>query len=338
MKTQPHTRQLKNLSQSGFAAILVTLIVVGIMTLITIGFVLVVSREGRDSLDRQLSTQAFYAAETAVNDARDLLANEIIDTEGKDDCDVDEADGWTPILSADESIQYTCVLLDFELDRLFYQNIPTDYNRPIYLNTVAAGSGTPTPIGDITLRWRSAPASSETTNLSSGDTFPSNPDSDTHPVLRITITPLDDMSREELIANTFTTFLKPTEGGNDTSVSYFSGQPADQGTIQQVDCNGMCEFSIDNLGFTNALMTVRAVYSEAELTILPSSEDVLFADEQFAVDATGKASDVLRRIQVRLPVVDRPPLPSFAIEANRICKPYGVYPGGYDSQDDECIY
>ena len=54
-------------------AILVTMNLMIVISLIVLGFAQISRRNQRQSLDRQLSTQAFYAAETAVNDAADLI-------------------------------------------------------------------------------------------------------------------------------------------------------------------------------------------------------------------------------------------------------------------------
>ncbi len=327
--------------EAGFAAILVTLIVIGVVTLMTIGFIQVVSREGRDALDRQLSTQAFYAAETAVNDAQKLISDGEI-TDAKESCDVPEP-MWNPVLShvsdaADDSIAYTCVLVDFDLDSLFYQNIATEHARPIYLSGVSS-DGTGTNLNEITLLWNS-PDSGSTDLGASGIAFPvpggsSNlgPDG-LAPVLRVSITPITGLSRQALVQNTFTTFLRPTQSGASMTTNYTTGNPAAQGSIQQVPCTSgnLCDFTITGLNFQNALLVVRAVYGPADLTV-QSANGVLLRGEQVLVDATGRASDVLRRIQVRLPAANRPPAASFAIEAaTGICKDYLVG-GGPPSTD-----
>ncbi len=57
-------------NESGLAAIAVTMIIMGIVTLIVVGFATLMRREQRQALDQQLSTQAFYAAESGVNATR----------------------------------------------------------------------------------------------------------------------------------------------------------------------------------------------------------------------------------------------------------------------------
>ena len=328
-----------NTSQAGFAAILVTLIVVGLITLMTIGFLQVVSREGRDSLDRQLSTQAFYAAETAVNDAQQLMRTGEL-TSAKQVCAVPEPT-WNPRLS--EGIEYTCVLTEMDLEELYYQNIGTDRVRGIRLNAVDSG-GSSTDIGQINLAWRTPDSISNDFGAPGRQFPPANASnlgpSGLAPVLRVTITPLsgagDVLHRQSLVQNTYTTFLRPTAGGSNTDADYAAGggNVVNQGTIQQVPCSSdMCNFTISSLGFTNALLTVRAIYGEAELTI-GSNNDILFRGEQVMIDATGRASDVLRRIQVRLSDDGGAQIPPFAIEAAAgICKDYQI---GADSSSTQC--
>jgi Tfp pilus assembly protein PilX len=59
--------------QAGMVSIMVTMILMVVLSLIVIGFAQIARRNSRQSLDRQLSTSAFYAAEAGVNDVRDLI-------------------------------------------------------------------------------------------------------------------------------------------------------------------------------------------------------------------------------------------------------------------------
>jgi hypothetical protein len=67
---QQHQSRLAGLRrEGGFVSIIVCMIIMTILSLITIGFAQIMAREQRQALDRQLSSQAFYAAESGVNDA-----------------------------------------------------------------------------------------------------------------------------------------------------------------------------------------------------------------------------------------------------------------------------
>ena len=63
--------------QRGIASLIITMVSMVIVTLIVLGFATLSRREQRQSLDRQLSTQAFYAAESGVEDARAVILNSI---------------------------------------------------------------------------------------------------------------------------------------------------------------------------------------------------------------------------------------------------------------------
>src|SRR3954464_6641054 len=54
-------------SEAGMASFLIVMILMLVITLIVIGFAQVTRRNSREALDRQLSSQAFYAAESGVN-------------------------------------------------------------------------------------------------------------------------------------------------------------------------------------------------------------------------------------------------------------------------------
>lgn len=328
-------------SDSGFAAIVVTLIVMSLVVLISIGFVRTTTQEQQASLDRQLSTQAFYAAETAINDAAELLKNpayvqELEASGGKDECDVTDADKWSPFLDGEDgTIEYTCVLIDVQPDNLLYDSID-DEVRVILLKS-------DDEINNITINWQEEPEPEFPEFAGDSDNFPRNWPVGA-PVLRVALTPLSDVTRDGLINNTFTTFLRPYDGsaGSTAQVSFIAGPENvdNQGSIARIPCNEenepmFCRASIDNLdGLDNTegyLLAVRSIYGNSRLSI---SADVQLKGEQAIVDATGKASDVLRRLQVRLRLRDDFPYPSFALQAGNdidstggVCKPYTFFPG-----------
>lgn len=60
-------------NQEGMVAIITTMVIMVVVTLVVSSFALIVRREQQQSLDRQLSTQAFYAAESGISAAYDAL-------------------------------------------------------------------------------------------------------------------------------------------------------------------------------------------------------------------------------------------------------------------------
>ena len=63
------------LNQNGMASILVVLIMSVVITLIVLGFSQVSTREQSNALETQLSTTAYYAAESGINDAINAIKN-----------------------------------------------------------------------------------------------------------------------------------------------------------------------------------------------------------------------------------------------------------------------
>src|SRR5487761_1358632 len=60
-------------SQAGIASITVTMIMMIVISLIVLSFAQIARREQRQSIDRQLSVQAYYAAESGANIARTAI-------------------------------------------------------------------------------------------------------------------------------------------------------------------------------------------------------------------------------------------------------------------------
>jgi hypothetical protein len=62
-----------NKNQSGIVSILIVIIIMSLLSLVSLGFSKLMNREVRQSLDTELNAQAFYSAESGVNDARIFL-------------------------------------------------------------------------------------------------------------------------------------------------------------------------------------------------------------------------------------------------------------------------
>src|SRR5262245_1378660 len=114
-------------NQKGMVSILVTMVIMIVVSLIVLGFAKIIRREERQSLDRQLSTQAFYAAESGINDAVKKISDDIknnVTVPTKTSCDPDnhyttsnQLDGTT--------ITYSCLLIDPTPNTLEYSSINT---------------------------------------------------------------------------------------------------------------------------------------------------------------------------------------------------------------------
>jgi hypothetical protein len=125
-----------------------------------------------------------------------------------------------------------------------------------------------------------------------------------------------------------TGFLFPSDGGAVvTNVPYAAG--ASVPLRQIIACNSnnspkFCRARITNLGQQRYYLRVKSIYGTASVTI--SGQDSAgnkfeLKGAQVVIDSTGKASDILRRIQVRVPLTGADLLPEFAIQSgDTICK------------------
>ncbi|MBP7807565.1 pilus assembly PilX N-terminal domain-containing protein, partial [Candidatus Saccharibacteria bacterium] len=104
-------------NQAGLVSIVVTMVFLSVITLITVSFAFLMRREQRQVLDRQLSTQAFYAAESGVNDAVAALKAGTI----TGDIDTCGSPPYDENLSS--VISYSCMLIDQSPDSLEFDPI-----------------------------------------------------------------------------------------------------------------------------------------------------------------------------------------------------------------------
>jgi Tfp pilus assembly protein PilX len=103
-------------TEQGFVSIFVTTMLIIIVSLLVLAFAQVSRREQRQTLDTQLSSQAYYAAETGVNDAKAaIMASPGADVSRTSCTDYSrpyDALDNTKDLAGNGSVAYTCVLVD----------------------------------------------------------------------------------------------------------------------------------------------------------------------------------------------------------------------------------
>jgi len=337
-------------NQDGLVSFMVALFIMLMLTLIVLSFATITRREQRQTLDDQLSSQAFYAAETGVNDARKVLST--TPNKSVTDCNLGAAGFSNNVLDgASGLISYTCLLINPSPSSLQYPDIPQGTSQ-IFPVTSASG----TNITSITVNWQNKLTNS-TSNRgincpTSGNGFPtitSYTASCDMPVLRIDIVPLGAIApnRPNLIANTKTFFMFPQKNIGAQTVNFST---ANTGDIVRGNCltttSPLCGLTITNLSQPSYFLRIRAIYEDASVSITASdvsNPTINLSGAQAIIDSTGKANDVLRRIQVRIPVIgaSNVPAPDFAIQsANSICKRFFVGAGinaGTDQTDSVCI-
>ncbi|NDC95373.1 hypothetical protein EB077_08715 [bacterium] len=348
--------------QNGLAAIIVATIIMIILSLIALGFGRIMRREQRQSLDRSLSTQAFYAAESAVNEAVKLIQSETNPyTANKTSCGAD-ATFTTGTIDSNLLSSYTCLLIDQSPPTLEYTqgSISTNSSKTIPVR----GKNNET-IGRLSVSWEDPTLSTTTTGLSSTPVFscPSpvalpkftSWNSKTPGMIRLDIIPADTLDRASLQTKTASFYLYPADKncGSAVSSTTYSGHIGDtnKGQLVLVKCDPAvttrrdCELSINMDGsYSNKLyyIRVRSVYRSSDMTVkifdtASTPNQLNISGAQVQIDSTGKVNDVLRRIQVRVPVSKSYAIPDYAIQTtDKICKLLQIVPDPINTVDDGC--
>ncbi len=337
-------------NESGLVSLVVTFIIMIVLSLIVTGFAQIARREGRLSLDRQLSTQATYAAESGINDAKRAIFDPSASTPtqnpysakngsaDKTDCQPNPTSTFlgpnTNRLS--DNVSYSCLLIDQSPPDQTFDNISTDHSTLVNVKTINSG-GSATNVDDLTLSWQAKDASTQSANTFSPPALPTegawNSGSIKTGILRVDVAKLDNLSRTSLSSNQFTVFLYPQPAGSNT-VSYVTGNPAAQGAIVNATCNGSgdyyCTMRVTGLNYSNFVLRVRSIYSANKLIVKPTDPNKQMVGGQIDIDSTGKAGDVLKRIKVRSKSPDsglNDMFPDYGMEVQAgICKKISTEP------------
>lgn len=329
--------------ERGVVAIIVTVFFMMVLTLIVLAFSQAARREQRQSLDNQLQKQAFYAAESGINDAKYKIDNNIspYNAPKKTDC----ADSTDKVnLTTDGLISYSCVLYNKTPSDVSLQDVGTSQSETVSLKTSTS------TLKDATITWRDAsggsdtsftgcPAATETT-FSPATTPPANCDAG---MLKVVLMPFEGgATRGSLVSKSFTVFLRPVSTGGQSTVAYAAyGDEASaakkfQGQIIPVSCtdHAVCSLTITglpNVAGTENYINLRSIDKANSIKIAGTTYGgtaAEFTEAQVEIDVTGKANDVLRRLQVRKPAKPEYDKAPFALEVlDGICKQLELYPG-----------
>ncbi len=332
----------RRLDQRGVASLIITMVTMVIISLIVIGFATISRREQRQSLDQQLSAQAFYAAESGIEDAKSVIRSAITANQpipGKADCTKDPANkyptGDETIIDPSLNVAYTCLTVDTTPTSLQYNGLSD--------NSIVVPINTDLPITSIRLTWTptAAPAMPSSNCPNSVDhTLRQQPNWNCgYGLIRADLTPADTnngvpINRNNLINNTFTGFFEPTTMTTNGLVDYptnrnkpnlISGRCATSGPY------GTCEATINNVSgnanISRLSLRLNSLYQSSNIKIeaLNGATPQKIKNVQATIDSTGKANDVLRRIQVRLPITSNGLLPSYVLQSNSsICKHFSA--------------
>jgi len=165
------------------------------------------------------------------------------------------------------------------------------------------------------------------------------------------VTPLNNVSRDGMANNTYTYYLYPSSSAGTVGPVTMTSGMTNQGSMTLVRCAASgtyrCKLTV-RLGttLTNAYaIRLQALYNEVKVDINKIKNvlgtTVRLQKGQVIVDATGRANEVFRRVQVRLQNAKNGTTSPFALlSADSICKRLAVgdpatsLPTTYDVADN----
>lgn len=310
-------------NQAGMSTFMVTTVLILVIGLLLTGFSQTVRRNQRETLDRQLSTQAFYAAESGVNyaatKARSVAASGGL-VPSQDSCN--GTDYNTNNVQLDTgNVEATCILVDASLDSLYYSSVTESEG------TIALVKSTGPVIDSITLNWFSKSGSSVPADNCAAPNLSLPPRTSWNCDFGMLRTDLATLSNGDSNTVAMSNFFKPKNVATPHSVSY-----GNSGILyaQCTNADG-CIAEIEGLSGTEFYLRLRSIYEDSAVTITAKDVggNVIQLAGQATIDVTARAQDVLRRIQVRVPLYDfSDRVPVFALESNKeLCKRFSVAPG-----------
>lgn len=339
-----HKKSLQD-DEQGIAAIIVTVMLMTVLSLIVLGFVQVSRREQVQTLDNQLSTQAFYAAESGVNLAQSKLAAV---TTPKTTCGPDSNFSAADYnISADGNVKITCLLVNNRPLGLDFQDV-TGAARVSLLKTLSGANFT-----NIYVSWQGQ-SSTAISGCSATDIgrFPTGAGADTwncnQPMLRLDLVPVagTNLVATALAANQLTTYLHPLNSGTKpTAFNYSDASGANIGRVSGTTCTTNTttykQFCVARIAINSSLSSAYAVrlislYGTSSVTMTGSTATegtAVLTDGQVVIDATASAIDVIKRIQTVVSLTPNAgtgadgPLTTTGLG---ICKQFFVTPDGVD--------
>ena len=330
---------LKQKDQSGMASFLVVSIIVTLLALISFGFSHLADRELRQSLDRELSDQAYYAADSGLNDARSFIASAAGQTYSSTSCSpptnspyfVDDLSGGLGVA------KYPCVLMTANPKQLVFDVYP---DRPISIAVNMSG------LKKFYFSWQNKTyaVGPQALNYTTPSKIylPSEHglNADATGLLRVGIYPArNGDSNSRLSSNGRNFFMYPNSGnGSVTSVNFNSGGfvkgNCKTGTTNPAYCNTAVDL---NSGYSTYYISLSANYAPLSVIIRAATNAGIVGvpGVEGSIDVTGSGSDVLRRIAAYVPLNLNSSIPGYSLQSMQaVCKLFRVtvtQPSQYNS-------
>lgn len=315
-----------NTNQRGAVSMLTVIFLALLLTIITTSFVRLSVTEQRQSIDDDLTTRAFYAAESGVEDAKRAIAEfqEGNITEAElygNECR--PAQGLSSDLDlANLATEYTCQLIDLS---------PADFQAALdEWQSVTIPLRGVDPFSQITIEWHIYDGGPYSRRASSATNLPRvSAWGDAPAMLRagfFSVPSAAGFNGSDVSLSTV--FINPDSSGS--TVDPFSA--ANDGTVVNGGCTSSpvegeyaCSMTLSNFNSSrDNYLRLQSLYKGTNVRVTLGG--TLFDDVQAVIDVTGRAGDVFRRVEARVSLINNEyPLPDIALWSNsEICKDFTV--------------
>jgi Tfp pilus assembly protein PilX len=340
-------------SQAGIASLMVTMVLMIVISLIVLGFAQVARREQRNTLDRQLSTQAFYAAESGINDAQDAIdaaiqSNTAITSKTgcKDNPSGSIYDNRAHPIGYDvnsaQGVKYTCLLVSTQVPQLTKQlGLDGEWVIPVY---PVQADGSPARVNNLRFTWPPEVAGNTDVSGCQGINNPTligYSNKCDYGTLRIDLVPVpasgpgSNPSRASLAASDMVLFAYPSNNGG--SFAYSTGKSGGSSHQATARCNSSnCSMDVTGLNagvgatyYARVHMLYKGTGSgSVAIDAGGVGSPIAFSGAQAQIDSTGKAQDVLRRLRVTINLNSTYQYSPYAVMTrDSICKRYAITDG-----------
>jgi hypothetical protein len=353
--------------ENGMVSITITIILILVVSITVLSFAQIIRREQREALDNQLSNQAYYAAESGINDAKSYVTSKFLnaglDVKDKTNCGEQlpdyplSASGIPMTVDSETGSSYTCLLISGAPKTLQYDLSTSSPSRVFPID--ARGN----TISNLTFSW--TPTATTTPLAGCPTTVSQNLQQDSatdkwpctgYGIIRLDLVPVYSvftLSRDAFQKYTFTAFLTPTAVSGTGLVSYTTsvgannvyGTNVNQGVRPAARCDAVnCKITLNGLPAApiSYYARVSTLYRDTKLDISAigtGNQSLSLYGAQVVIDSTGKAQDVLRRVQVRVPLNSNGLHSDYGVESNdSICKQFTVYNNPGDPSNDSSPY
>lgn len=339
--------------ESGVVSLFTVIFFTILVTVLTVGFVRIMVNERRQSTDEDLTTRAYYAAESGVEDARRALQQYYPTAADRAKLNAGSCDapvGYSKTIATNPNVGYSCMLLDLNPPDI-QATLPGDGNSMQW----AIRSANDANFNKLRISWHSLSDDVDGDNVAFRATGSQNPPYTSwkdgsgvaYPaMLRLQMfgyPKSGTFGRAQLEALNRVGFLNPTTSSSsgDFPINNLDANTAPQDTRCTTDSTVFggyaCQATIIidpgiNPGSNYVFLRLKGLYDQngtkVKIELLNGSTVVNTQDGQAIVDVTGRAGDVFRRVQSRVSLpgsVDTSLLPEFAVESgDDICKRFEV--------------